>query len=124
MPRIVVVFGATGNQGAVAFFKPRTESLKRFYPPPFHVGSAVVDALLADKTFSPRAVTRNASSEAARQLAARGVEVVTGDLWDKESIKQALTGCEGVFGVSELSYSSNGWYSNCRRSQTIMILAS
>ena len=84
----------------------------------------MVDALLADKTFSPRAVTRNASSEAARQLAARGVEVVTGDLWDKESIKQALTGCEGVFGVSELSYSSNGWYSNCRRSQTIMILAS
>jgi len=77
MPRIVVVFGATGNQG-----------------------SAVVDALLADKTFSPRAVTRNASSEAARQLAARGVEVVTGDLWDKESIKQALTGCEGVFGVT------------------------
>jgi len=77
MPRIVVVFGATGNQG-----------------------SAVVNALLADKTFTPRAVTRNASSEAAKQLVARGVEVVTGDLWDKESIKHALTGSEGVFGVT------------------------
>jgi len=123
MSRIVVVFGATGNQGA-AFFKAHTELLNTILFPPFHVGSAVVDALLADKTFAPRAVTRNPSSEAAKQLAARGVEVVKGDLWDKESIKQALTGCEGVFGVSELSYSSNDWYSNCRRSRTIMILAS
>lgn len=65
----------------------------------FLAGSAVVDALLADKTFTPRAVTRNASSEAAKKLASRGVQVVTGDLWDKESIKAALTGSECVFGV-------------------------
>lgn len=65
-----------------------------------HTGSAVVDALLADKTFTPRAVTRNASSEAAKHLASRGVEVVVADLWDKESIKHALAGSEGVFGVS------------------------
>jgi len=44
-------------------------------------------------------VTRNASSEAAKKLASRGVQVVTADLWDKNSIKDALTGCEGVFGV-------------------------
>ncbi|KZP02738.1 NmrA-like protein, partial [Athelia psychrophila] len=75
MSRIVAVFGATGTQG-----------------------SSVVNALLQDKTFSPRAITRNPSSDAAKALAARGVEVVTGDLWDKESIRKAVAGCEAVFG--------------------------
>jgi hypothetical protein len=70
-----------------------------------YTGSAVVDALLADKTFTPRAVTRNASSEAAKHLASRGAEVVVADLWDKESIKHALTGSECVFGVGNISCS-------------------
>jgi hypothetical protein len=89
MTRIVVVFGATGTQGMsglfIHFSKIKIPSL--------------VDALLADKTFTPRAVTRNASSEAAKKLASRGVQVVTADLWDKVSITDALAGCEGVFGV-------------------------
>lgn len=59
-----------------------------------------MNALLEDKTFVPRAITRNASSDAAKALAARGAEVATGDLWDRESIKKALEGCEAVFGVS------------------------
>jgi len=60
----------------------------------------VVNELLKDKTFVPRAITRNASSDAAKDFAARGAEVATADLWDKESIKKALTGCEAVFGVT------------------------
>jgi uncharacterized protein YbjT (DUF2867 family) len=59
----------------------------------------VIDTLLADKTFTPRAVTRNASSDAAKLLASRGAEVVEADLWDRESVKRALVGCEAVFGV-------------------------
>ncbi|KZP07180.1 NAD(P)-binding protein [Athelia psychrophila] len=78
MSRIVAVFGATGTQG-----------------------SSVVNALLQDRTFAPRAITRNPSSDAAKALAARGVEVVTGDLWDKESIRKAVAGCEAVFGVTD-----------------------
>ncbi|KII90698.1 hypothetical protein PLICRDRAFT_39272 [Plicaturopsis crispa FD-325 SS-3] len=77
MARIVTVFGSTGTQG-----------------------SSVISALLADGTFTPRAVTRNVSSEASQKLKARGVEVVQGDLWDKESLKKALAGSEGVFGVT------------------------
>ena len=63
-------------------------------------GSAVVDHLLKDGTFVPRAVTRDPNSAASRALAARGAEVVAGDLGDKESVKKALKGAEVVFGVS------------------------
>ncbi|EGN94231.1 hypothetical protein SERLA73DRAFT_144748 [Serpula lacrymans var. lacrymans S7.3] len=76
--RIVAVFGATGTQGA-----------------------SVVDALLADGTFKPRAITRSSSSDAAQELKNRGAEVVQADLLDVESIKRAVSGCECVFGVTD-----------------------
>jgi hypothetical protein len=63
----------------------------------------VVDTLLSDGTFSPRAITRNPASEKALALKAKGVQVAQADLWDKESIKKAITGCEGVFGVRSRS---------------------
>jgi len=77
MSRIVTVFGATGTQG-----------------------SSVIDALLADKTFTVRAVTRNPDSDASKALKGRGVEVVKGDLNDKQSLVKALKGSEAVFGVT------------------------
>lgn len=60
-----------------------------------------MNALLVDGTFTPRAVTRNVDSDAAKKLKARGVEVVQGDLSDKESIKKVIAGSEGVFGVRD-----------------------
>ncbi|KAG2136671.1 hypothetical protein DEU56DRAFT_358182 [Suillus clintonianus] len=77
-PRIVAVFGATGTQG-----------------------SSVVQALLADGTFIPRAITRNSNSEKALKLKALGAEVAQADLWDIDSLKQALSGVEAVFGVTD-----------------------
>ncbi|KAI0248748.1 hypothetical protein BJV78DRAFT_1233113 [Lactifluus subvellereus] len=77
-PPVIAVFGATGTQG-----------------------SAVVDALLSDGTFTPRAITRNPASDKALALKARGAEVAQADIWDKESIIKAITGCEGVFGVTD-----------------------
>ncbi|KAJ7123608.1 hypothetical protein C8R44DRAFT_840549 [Mycena epipterygia] len=79
LARIVSVFGATGLQG-----------------------SAVVDALLKDGTFTPRAITRNPESEAALKLKERGVEVVKGDSGDKASLIGALRGSEAVFAVRGL----------------------
>lgn len=67
---------------------------------PLPIGSSVVKALLADGTFTPRAVTRNPSSEKALKLKQLGVEVVQGDLWDVPSLKNAMSGAEGVFGVT------------------------
>ncbi|KIJ12333.1 hypothetical protein PAXINDRAFT_163925 [Paxillus involutus ATCC 200175] len=76
--RVVTVFGATGTQG-----------------------SSVVKALLADGTFTPRAVTRNPNSEKALKLKELGAEVVQADLWDVPSLKNAMSGVEGVFGVTD-----------------------
>ncbi|KAH7928633.1 NAD(P)-binding protein [Leucogyrophana mollusca] len=76
--RVVAVFGATGTQG-----------------------SAVVKTLLADGTFTPRAVTRNPESEKAQKLKALGAQVAQADLWDIESLKSAMSGCEAVYGVTD-----------------------
>ncbi|OAX42637.1 NAD(P)-binding protein [Rhizopogon vinicolor AM-OR11-026] len=77
-PRIVAVFGATGTQG-----------------------SSIVQALLADGTFIPRAVTRNPNSEKAIKLKTLGAEVAQADLWDIDSLKQVLSGVEAVYGVTD-----------------------
>jgi uncharacterized protein YbjT (DUF2867 family) len=46
-----------------------------------------VKVVLADGTFTPRAVSRNPDSDAAKALKAKGIEVVKGDLFDLESLK-------------------------------------
>ncbi|KAJ7164229.1 hypothetical protein C8R46DRAFT_1099019 [Mycena filopes] len=79
--RVVAVFGATGLQG-----------------------SSVVDALLKDGTFTPRAISRNPNSAASQKLKARGVQVVRGSSLDKVSLASAMEGCEAVFAVTVLSY--------------------
>ncbi|KAJ7652513.1 NAD(P)-binding protein [Mycena polygramma] len=76
MPTIAI-FGATGSQG-----------------------SSVLEAVLADGKYTPRAVTRSLDSDASKALIAKGVEVVVGDLWDKESIKKAIRGSDAVFGTT------------------------
>ncbi|KAJ6458971.1 hypothetical protein C8R45DRAFT_879890 [Mycena sanguinolenta] len=76
-PRVVSVFMATGLQGG-----------------------AVVDALLKDGTFVPRAITRDPDSEASKKLKARGIEVVKADAVDKASLVAALRGSEAVFAVT------------------------
>jgi uncharacterized protein YbjT (DUF2867 family) len=59
----------------------------------------VVDALLKDGSFVPRAISRDPESEASKKLKARGVEVVKGDPVDKASLVSALRGSEAVFAV-------------------------
>ncbi|KIJ07527.1 hypothetical protein PAXINDRAFT_177678 [Paxillus involutus ATCC 200175] len=82
--RVAAVFGATGVQG-----------------------SSILKALLADGTFTPRAVTRNPNSEKALKLKELGAEVVQADLRDVPSLKNAMNGVEVVFGVTDY-YSAQG----------------
>jgi uncharacterized protein YbjT (DUF2867 family) len=73
----VLITGATGKQGGAVL-----RHLK---------GSA----------FELRALTRKPESDAARALAAQGVELVQGDLDDVGSLKAALAGAWGVFAVQD-----------------------
>ncbi|XP_078605079.1 nmrA-like family domain-containing protein 1 [Branchiostoma floridae x Branchiostoma japonicum] len=74
MAKLITVFGATGTQGG-----------------------SVANALLEDQDFKVRAVTRNASSDKAKALQAKGAEVVTASLDDPSTLGPALQGAHGVF---------------------------
>lgn len=77
--KIITVFGATGAQGG-----------------------GLARAILADKNseFLVRAVTRNASTDKAKALAALGAEVVVADIDDTASIQKAIEGAYGAFFVT------------------------
>lgn len=62
-------------------------------------GGAVVSALLS-RGAAVRGLVRNPQSAAARRLAARNVEVVGGDLLDRESLASAMRGAGGVFAMT------------------------
>jgi len=77
--KIIAVVGATGAQGG-----------------------GLVRAIVEDMSgpFVARAITRNAGSEKAKELAALGVEVVTGDADDEKSMVNAFRGAYGAFCVT------------------------
>src|SRR4029077_8849614 len=61
-------------------------------------GGAVAQAL-QNSGFCLRGLTRKPESERAAALARRGVDIVKGDLDDDASLRRALAGAWGVFGV-------------------------
>lgn len=77
MTKIITIVGATGTQGG-----------------------SVVRALLGDPKYSVRAITRNAKSDAAQALVARGVDVVEADLHDVDSLRAAFAGSHAIFAVT------------------------
>jgi uncharacterized protein YbjT (DUF2867 family) len=77
--KIIVVVGATGAQGG-----------------------GLVRAIMDDPEggFTARAITRDTESEKAKALAALGAEVVSADVDDPESLKNAFEGAYGAFCVT------------------------
>jgi uncharacterized protein YbjT (DUF2867 family) len=77
--KIIAVMGATGAQGR-----------------------GLARAILNDKNseFAVRAVTRNASSDKAKELAKLGADVVEADIDDIQSLKKVFAGCYGAFCVT------------------------
>jgi uncharacterized protein YbjT (DUF2867 family) len=65
-------------------------------------GGGVVRAILNDTNggFTPRAITRDPSSDKARALADAGAEVVSGDVNDEASLARAFEGAYGAFCVT------------------------
>ncbi|KAK4164000.1 hypothetical protein QBC43DRAFT_318536 [Cladorrhinum sp. PSN259] len=76
--KLVVVVGATGNQGG-----------------------SVARRFLKDPQFKVRGLTRNVESDASKALAALGVEMVTAELDDVESLKAAFAGANVIFSVTQ-----------------------
>lgn len=75
---LITVFGATGAQGG-------------------HTARA----LLAQRRWRVRAITRQPQSQAAQALAALGAEIVRADLDDAPSVQQAMHGAFGAFCVTD-----------------------
>ncbi|HVV34172.1 MAG TPA: NmrA family NAD(P)-binding protein, partial [Vitreimonas sp.] len=77
--KIIAVMGATGAQGG-----------------------GLVRAIQADPAsgFIARAITRDANSDAAKQLAALGAEIVEANIDDGPSIARAFEGAHGAFCVT------------------------
>lgn len=76
--KLIVVFGATGHQG-----------------------SAVVSTFLSEPGWRVRGVTRNPGSDASQKLAARGVEMVKGDMDDPATLGPVVAGANAVFSVTD-----------------------
>ncbi|OQD84339.1 hypothetical protein PENANT_c013G08355 [Penicillium antarcticum] len=78
MSRLIVILGVTGVQG-----------------------SSVADTYLQSAGWKIRGVTRNPTSESAKDWAAKGIEIVKGDLDDVVSLKRAFVGADIIFGVTD-----------------------
>jgi len=85
--KTILVTGATGKQGGAVLRH------------------------LQGSAFKLRALTRKPESEAARALAAEGIEVIQGDLDDVESLEAALKDVWGVFAVQ------NTWEAGVEREE-------
>src|SRR6476620_9272753 len=75
MSKTILITGVTGNQGG-----------------------AVAQALQGSG-FRMRGLTRTPDSQRAAALARHGIDVVRGDLDDEATVRRALAGAWGVFGV-------------------------
>jgi len=75
-----------------------------------HQGGAVAHALHGSG-FRLRGMTRKPESEQAAALARRGVDIVKGDLDDEATLRRALAGAWGVFGVQ------NTWEAGVEREE-------
>lgn len=76
--RLIVILGATGNQGG-----------------------SIATTFLQEPGWRVRALTRNPSSARAQSLASRGAEVVAADVDDPSTLAAAFDGADTIFAVSD-----------------------
>jgi len=89
MLKLLVVVGATGGQRG-----------------------SVIRSMLKQSGYKIRGITRDVDSENARALTAQGVEMVSADLNDENSLVQAFQGATAIFAVTDfyaLFRSDNTW---------------
>lgn len=72
---VITVFGATGTQG----------------------GSVIAHLLSSDKPYRVRAVTRDPSKPAGKQLEEKGCDVIKAEMGDPAQVEEAIKGAHVVF---------------------------
>jgi uncharacterized protein YbjT (DUF2867 family) len=101
MSKLLVVFGATGNQG-----------------------SSVIKHVLASphlsKEYRIRAITRDSSSHQAKKLATLRVDVVSGDVNNPSSLLQILSGAHTVFGMTTTNYAGPEGHDEVQQGKNIV----
>ncbi|GIK00360.1 hypothetical protein Aspvir_004383 [Aspergillus viridinutans] len=100
MTQLLVVFGATGQQGSSV------------------INHVLSDPVLSSKYFL-RGVTRDVTKPAAQDLQKKGVEVVPGNLDDPASIHAALRGAHTVFAMTRTVYDEQAQARDERQGKTI-----
>ncbi|OCK74070.1 NAD(P)-binding protein [Lepidopterella palustris CBS 459.81] len=76
--KLIVIVGITGNQGG-----------------------SVANAFLNLPDWRIRGISRNSSSASSAAWAAKGAEMVSGDLDDVSSLKSAFSGATAIFGITD-----------------------
>lgn len=94
--RVILVTGATGQQGGAA------------------------TRHLIENGFKVRAVTRNPDSPKAKSLKEKGVEVVSGDLFRPETIEKHLQNLYGIFAVQ--NFWEHGYQGELEQGKTLVDL--
>lgn len=87
---LIVIVGVTGRQVSISYYN----ETKNFDT---KQGSSVAETFLSLGHWKVRGITRDPGSAAAKAQAAKGVELVKGDLDDTESLKSAFAGATAVF---------------------------
>ncbi|KAG8677529.1 hypothetical protein FPOAC2_03558 [Fusarium poae] len=77
-PKLIVILGATGNQGG-----------------------SVAESFLSEPNWKVRAVTRNTKSSKAQTLSSKGAQVVQADLDEPSTLIAAFEGANAIFAVSD-----------------------
>jgi hypothetical protein len=64
-------------------------------------GSGVIDALATNPDWKIRGLTRNTNSDKAKALLNRGIEMVSADMDDEDSLLNAFIGANAIFAVTD-----------------------
>ncbi|CAJ2504338.1 Uu.00g117320.m01.CDS01 [Anthostomella pinea] len=88
MSNLLVVFGATGQQGGSV------------------ITNVLNDPELSEQ-FKIRAITRDVNSDKSELLKKQNVQVIQGDVTDRASLEAALTGAHTVFAMTTSVFSAN-----------------
>ncbi|KAL4882557.1 hypothetical protein BJY04DRAFT_226957 [Aspergillus karnatakaensis] len=96
----LVVFGATGQQGNAIL-------------------TTILDHPTLSKKYSLRGITRDASKPKAKDLAAKGIEIVEADLNSTSTLPAALREAHTVIIITETVYEANGKALELQQGKTV-----